>query len=73
LLARALLIKGAVEAIIMSISGTRLDTAQLVAVRVEKLAQDQAKREGTQVVQLIEQAAPPIGPNGEGSHINTYA
>jgi hypothetical protein len=62
-----------VETICMSISGTSLDTAQLVAVRVEKLAQDQQKREGTQVVELIEQAAPPIGPNGEGSHINTYA
>ena len=70
---RASLTQKPVEAIVMSISGTSLDTAQLVAVRVEKLAQDQAKREGNQVVELIEQAAPPIGPNGEGSHINTYA
>jgi hypothetical protein len=49
------------------------DTASLVAVRVEKIAQDQAKREGNQVVELIEQATPPVGPNGEGTHVNTYA
>ena len=57
----------------MSISETSLDTASLVAVRVEKLAQDQAKQESNQIVALIEQSAPPIGPNGEGSHVNTYA
>jgi hypothetical protein len=57
----------------MSISGPSLDVANLVAVRVEKLAQDQAKQEGSQVVDLIEQAAPPIGLYGEGTHVNTYA
>ena len=57
----------------MSISGPSLDVANLVAVRVEKLAQDQAKQEGHQVVDLIERAAPPIGLHGEGSHVNTYA
>jgi hypothetical protein len=56
----------------MSISGTRLDTPDLVAIQVQKLAQDQAKREGAQVVALIQQA-PPVGPNGEGTHVNTYA
>lgn len=45
-----------------------------VAVRVQKLAQDQQKREGEQAVQLIEQSSPPpVGPNGQGAHINTYA
>ena len=63
----------AVEPEDMSISGPSLDVANLVAVRVEKLAQDQAKQEGNQVVDLIEQAAPPIGLYGEGTHVNTYA
>jgi hypothetical protein len=58
---------------VMSISGPSLDVANLVAVRVEKLAQDQAKQEAHQVVDLIEQAAPPIGLHGEGTHVNTYA
>ncbi|MBC7973561.1 MAG: hypothetical protein H7138_01155 [Myxococcales bacterium] len=57
----------------MSISGPSLDTPSLTAVRVQKLAQDQQKREGQQAVQLIEQSSPPVGPNGEGSNINTYA
>lgn len=56
----------------MTIPGTT-DTANLVAARVEKLAQDQAKQEGNLVVELIEQATPPVGPNGEGTHVNTYA
>jgi hypothetical protein len=49
------------------------DIASLVAVRVEKIAQEQAKQEGNQVVELIEQAIPPVGPNGEGTHVNTRA
>ena len=57
----------------MSISGTSLDGANPVAVRVQKIAQDQQKREGQQAVQLIEQATPPVGPAGQGSHVNTYA
>jgi hypothetical protein len=57
----------------MTISGTSLDLANPVAVRVQKLAQDQEKREGEQAVQLIEQSKPAIGPNGEGAHVNTYA
>lgn len=63
----------AVEPMAMSISGPSVDVANLVAVRVEKLAQDQAKLESRQVVHLIEQAAPPIGLQGEGTHVNTYA
>lgn len=58
----------------MNISGTSLDGTNEVALRVQKLAQDQEKREGEQAVALIEQSAPPpVGPNGEGTHINTYA
>jgi hypothetical protein len=57
----------------MTISGTGLDGANQVAVRVQKLAQDQEKREGEQAVALIEQAVPPVGAHGEGTHVNTYA
>jgi hypothetical protein len=57
----------------MTISGTGLDGANQFAVRVQKLAQDQQKREGEQAVTLIEQSTPPVGPNGEGAHVNTYA
>lgn len=43
------------------------------SIRVEKLAQVAAKQEGEAAVALIEGAtAPPLGPNGEGTHINTY-
>jgi hypothetical protein len=61
------------DSVDMNISGTSLDLPTQVALRVEKLAQDQQKLEGTQVVSLIEQSSPPVGPNGEGSHVNTYA
>ncbi len=57
----------------MSISGTSLDGANVVAVRVQKIAQDQQKQEGQQAVQLIEQATPSVGPQGQGSHVNRYA
>jgi hypothetical protein len=45
------------------------------AVRVEKLAQNAMKQEGEAAVALIEEAAParPIGPNGEGTLVNTTA
>lgn len=55
----------------MTITGASLENP--VAVRVQKLAQDQQKREGEQAVQLIEQSTPPVGLHGEGSRINTYA
>jgi hypothetical protein len=45
-------------------------------VRVQKLVQDTAKREGEAAVELIEQAtpqAPPLGPDGQGSLVNTTA
>lgn len=42
------------------------------AVRCEKLAQNVMKQEGEAAVKLIEQAR-PVGPNGEGSLINTTA
>jgi hypothetical protein len=57
----------------MTISGTGLDPANTYAVRVQKLAQDQAKQQGEQAVELIEQATPRVGPNGEGTHVNTVA
>jgi hypothetical protein len=57
----------------MSISAPSVDVANLVAVRVQKLAQDQQKQEGAQVVDLIVHAAPPTGLHGEGAHVNTYA
>ena len=57
----------------MTISGTELDPANAFAVRVQKIAQDQAKQDGKQAVALIEEAARPVGPNGEGSHVNTVA
>lgn len=56
----------------MTISG--LGLPDVVSLRVQKLAQDQQKQEGEQAVQLIEDSAPKqVGPNGEGTHINTYA
>lgn len=47
------------------------------AIRVEKLAQNAMKAEGKAAVALIEDAGEvakrPVGPNGEGSIINTTA
>jgi len=57
----------------MTIPVAGLDGANPFAVAVQKLAQNQAKQEGAQVVAMIEQATPPVGPNGEGAHVNTYA
>lgn len=39
--------------------------------KVTRLAQDQARREGEQAVELIEQSAPD--PDGKGAAIDTYA
>jgi len=55
----------------MTVSG--IDPSNQYAVAVQKLAQNQEKREGEQAVALIEGASPPTGPNGEGTHVNTYA
>lgn len=59
----------------MKIDGSGGEIAQVYAVRVEKLAQNAAKTQGAGAVRLIEaaQQPPPVGPNGEGSRINTYA
>jgi hypothetical protein len=57
----------------MTIPGTGLDLSNAVGIRVQKIAQDQAKQEGAQAVALIDQASRPVGPNGEGSHVNTIA
>jgi hypothetical protein len=59
----------------MDISSTDPMTAQY-AVSVAKLAQNATKASGEAAVQLIQSAGaqvPPPGPNGEGTHINTYA
>jgi hypothetical protein len=62
-----------VEPEVMTIPPAGLESSNTYAVTVQKVAQDQAKRDGAQIVDLIEQAAPPAGPDGEGTHVNTYA
>jgi hypothetical protein len=58
----------------MDISSATDATGQAYAMRTTKIAQDAAKAQGEGAVALIEQAgAPPVGQNGQGSHINTYA
>jgi hypothetical protein len=57
----------------MNVSGTGVDPSNPYSVRVAKLAQDQQKLQGEQAVAMIESASPAVGPNGEGSHINTVA
>jgi len=57
----------------MTVSGTDIDPANQYAVRVQKIAQDQMKQEGEGAVALIESATPPVGPHGQGTHVNTYA
>ena len=57
----------------MKVSG---DVPAQYAMRVEKLAQNAVKAEGKAALALIEDAgevARPVGPNGEGSLINTTA
>lgn len=54
-------------------STSGLDPSNPYAVAVQKIAQNQQKQEGEQAVQLIESAGPSVGPNGEGTHVNTYA
>lgn len=47
---------------------------QAYTVKAAKLQMDAAKLQGQGAVKLIEAATPPpVGPNGEGSRINTYA
>ena len=41
-------------------------------VSVQTIAQRQQRAEGAATIQLIEQAAPPVGSDGQGSRINTY-
>jgi hypothetical protein len=48
--------------------------AHAYAVDVAKLAQSEARREGEAAVQLIQEAAPPpVGPQGQGTHVNVLA
>jgi hypothetical protein len=55
-----------------SISGSD-PTGQAYSVRTMKIAQDAAKAEGEGAVALIENSMPPVGANGQGARINTYA
>jgi hypothetical protein len=57
----------------MSSSGVAIggSVAHAFAVGVEKLAQSEVRREGEAAVQLIQEAAPPpVGPQGQGTHVN---
>lgn len=58
----------------MDVTAAR-QVGQAYAVRMEKLSQNAMKAAGEGAVALIEGAKPPppVGPNGEGSRINTYA
>jgi hypothetical protein len=54
------------------ISGSSPDSGD--AVKVARIAQDQQKAEGQQMVQMIRDAAPPPpGLQGQGSMVNLYA
>ena len=41
-------------------------------VSVQASAQRQQRVEGAAATRLIEQAVPPVGPDGQGTRINTY-
>ena len=58
----------------MSISGvTGPDGSSAYAMKVVKLAQDQAKVEGRAAVALIEQSRPPTAEHGgRGGLVDTY-
>ncbi len=45
--------------------------AVMYETRVQKLALDQQRQEGEQAVALIEAAQP--GPDGQGTHVDTFA
>jgi len=50
-------------------------TGQIYSARVAKMSLNVLKTQGEGAVELIQSAAtksPPVGANGEGSHINTY-
>jgi C4-dicarboxylate-specific signal transduction histidine kinase len=52
----------------------RVEVELRLAQKLEAVAQNAAKIQGEAAVQLIEGAqVPPPGPNGEGTHIDTYA
>ena len=54
-------------------STSGLDPSNPYAVAAAKIAQNQMKQQGEGAVELIQSAGPPVGPNGEGTHVNTYA
>jgi hypothetical protein len=45
--------------------------AVMYETRVQKVAQDQQRKEGEKAVELIEAASP--GPDGQGANVDTYA
>ncbi|MFT3694279.1 MAG: hypothetical protein QM831_14125 [Kofleriaceae bacterium] len=59
----------------MDVSGpANAVTAMQYAVGVEKIRQNAGKAQGEAAVALIQgaqQPLPPVGANGEGTHINT--
>lgn len=58
------------------VAGSGSAVAQAYAMGVEKLAQRELRRQGEASVALIQQAAAPprpVGPEGQGSHINVIA
>jgi len=58
----------------MAINGVSIPEGSAYAVKIQSIANDQAKVEGKQTVALIEQSSPPPpGGQGQGTHINTYA
>ena len=54
----------------MTISPSAESTAW--GVNVQAIAQRQQRAEGAATTRLIEQAVPPVGPDGQGARINTY-
>lgn len=58
----------------MTLPSLGADVASVVALRTQRIAQDQARRDGAGAVALIEGASPPpVGAHGEGRLVNRYA
>ncbi|HEY4180234.1 MAG TPA: hypothetical protein VGM90_25500 [Kofleriaceae bacterium] len=56
--------------------GSMSSVQQAYTVKAAKMSLDATKAQGQAAVALIQSAAqtpPPVGPNGEGARINTYA
>ncbi|CAN5914082.1 hypothetical protein BH11MYX2_BH11MYX2_20140 [soil metagenome] len=57
----------------LSALGSMSSVQAAYTVKAAKLQLDTAKQQGQDAVQLIQAAAPPTGPEGQGTHVNTYA